>query len=282
MAELPELTLAYLQQRPESAARALEGLLAADAAEVLRRAPARIAAPVVGAMSSLRAAQCAAALPADMAAALCAALSWPDAAALLRRLDGAARERVLEELPERTARRFRRSLDHPDDVVGAWIEFEVPAILEDRTVGDAAHLLEQSSAYAGSHLLLTDATQRYRGMIGLAALLTSAAASPLAPLAQHGIQPLRDVASLASVAEHPGWEAATILPVVNHRGELLGGLSRQTLRKALRQAATASREAGASLPAEMLKAWLVSGEGLLRLLVQGAVDERRGDPGRQA
>jgi len=282
VAELHELTLAYLQQRPESAARALEGLLAADAAEVLQRAPARIAAPVVGVMSSVRAAQCAAELPAETAAALCAALSWPDAAALLRRLDGEARERVLEELPERTARRFRRSLDYPDDVVGAWIEFEVPAILDDRTVTDAVRLLEQSPAYAGSHLLLTDTTQRYRGMIALAALLASAATSTLATLAQDGAQPVRDAASLASVAEHPGWEAATVLPVVNHRGELLGGLTRQTLRKALKQAAPASRDAGASLPAEMLKAWLLSGEGLLRLLVQGAGDGRGSDPGRQA
>jgi magnesium transporter len=282
VAELPELTLAYLQQRPESAARALEGLLPADAAEVVRRTPARLAAPVVGAMSSVRAAQCAAQLPADVAAALCAALSWPDAAALLRRLDGAARERVLEELPEKTARRFRRSLDYPDDVVGAWIEFEVPAIPEDRAVGDAVRLLEQSPNYAGSHLLLTDAAQRYRGAVRLAALLTSAATAALAALAQDAAHPLRDAASLASVAEHPGWEVATLLPVVNHRGELLGGLTRQTLRKALRQTAPGTRDAVASLPAEMLKAYLLSGEGLLRLLVQGAVDERRREPGRQA
>lgn len=282
MAELPELTLAYLQQRPESAARALEGLLAGDAAEVLRRVPARIAATVVGAMSSARAAHCTAELPADAAGALCAALSWPDAAALLRRLDGQARERVLAELPEKTARRFHRSLAYPDDVVGAWVEFDVPAILDRREVDDAAQVLTQFPAFSDSHFFLTDAAQRFTGMVPLAALLSSASTASLAALAQSGVQPLRDAASLASVTESPGWELATILPVINHRGELLGGLTRRILGKALKQAGPHSRDAGASLPAEMLRAYLKSGEGLLRLVLQGSAGDARANPGNRA
>jgi magnesium transporter len=279
--ELPDLTLAYLQQRPESAARALEGMTAADAAEVLRRVPARVSAPVVAAMSAVSAARCAAELPADAAAALCAVLSWPDAAALLRRLDERAREAVLAELPGKMARRLRRSLEYGDDVVGAWIELDVPAILDDRDVGEALKLLAQLPVHSGSHLFITDAAQRCSGTVPLAALLTSAPTVPLAALAGSNIQPLLDNASLGSVADNPGWELATILPVVSHRGLLLGGLSRRTLQKAIGNAGPASRVSRASLPAEMLKAYLRSGEGLLRLLLQGTFAKVGGDSGRQ-
>jgi Mg/Co/Ni transporter MgtE len=277
--ELPELTLAFLQQRPESAARTLEGLTAADAAEILRRMPARISAPVAAAMSSLSAARCAAELPAGAAAALCAALSWSDAAALLRQLQPQARLTVLAELPEKLARRFSRSLAYADDVVGAWIELDVPAVPDDRNVGEALQLLANSPAHSGSHLLLTDVAQRYKGTIPLGALVKSAATAALSELAQRDVQPLRDSASLISVTENPGWDLATVLPVVSHRGELLGGLSRRTLHKAMRQAGPPPQQAGTSLAAEMIRAYLQSGEGLLRLLLQGKTGMGGGDAG---
>jgi Mg/Co/Ni transporter MgtE len=277
--ELPDLTLAYLQQRPESAARSLEGMTAADAAEILRRVPSRISAPVVAAMSPVSAARCVTELPAGVAAALCAALSWSDTAALLRRLEARKRDTVLAELPGKMARRLRRSLDYADDVVGAWIELDAPTILDGRDVGEAVQLLARSPVQGGSHLLLTDAAQRYSGMVPLFALLKSAATMPLSALAQSDVQPLYDSASLASVTDAQGWELSTVLPVVNHRGVLLGGVSRRTLLKALGQASPATHAARVSLPAEMLKAYLRSGEGLLRLLMQRTTAESRGRAG---
>jgi Mg/Co/Ni transporter MgtE len=241
--------------------------------------PARIAAPVAAAMSSFGAARCAAELPAGAAAALCTELSWPDAAALLRQLEPQARAAVLAELPEKLSRRFSRSLAYVADVVGAWIELDVPAIPDDRSVGEALQLLARSPADSGSHLLLTDAAQRYTGTVPLGALVKSASTAALSELAQRDVQPLRDSATLASVTENAGWDLATVLPVVSHRGELLGGLTRRTLHKAMKQAEPPSQQAGASLTAEMLRAYLQSGEGLLRLLLQGTAEKSGADAG---
>ena len=279
MPELPELTLAFLQQRPESAARTLEGLSAADAAEILRRMPARIAAPVAAAMSSSSAARCAAELPADVAAALCAALSWSDAAAVLRQLEPRAREAVLAELPAKLAQRFARSLAYSADVVGAWIELDIPAVPDDRSVAEALQLLARSAGDSGSHLLLTDAAQRHTGSLPLDALVKSASTAALSELARRDLPPLRDSASLASVTGSPGWDVATVLPVVSHRGELLGGLTRRTLHKAIDQAAAPPQPAGTSLTGALLRAYLQSGEGLLRLLLQGKDGRVGGDAG---
>jgi Mg/Co/Ni transporter MgtE len=282
VAELPELTLAYLQQRPESAARALETVAAADSAEVLQRVPVRIAAPVVAAMTAVSAAHCAVRLPPDAAAAICAALPWADASALLRQIDDTHRETILRQLPAGMARRFRRSLVYADDTVGAWIDMDVPSIVEDRTVTEATRIIAQSAGYAASHLLLTNDHQIYTGVVPLAALLAASPTAGLATLADRECRPVRDSASLASISRSREWDSITLLPVINHRGELLGGIARRTLSRALSTTQAAPPGAQASLPAELFKAYLHAGEGLLRLLLaDSAADGRevtRGEP----
>jgi len=268
MSELPELTLAYLRQRPESAARALEGLASEEAAVIMLRAPSRIAAPVLAAMTTLCAARCVARMPPDVAAAHCDELPWSDSAGVLRALDRSARDALLSELPEGKARRFRRSLDYVDDTIGAWVELDAASMPADRSVADADRLLAGTPNYAESHLLLTDASQRYVGAVTLGSLLSSVPAASLEMMAVRDIRPLRDTASLASALAAVDWERSTILPVVNHRGELLGGLTRRTLRRALQDMNEAGRDESLSLFSHLLKAYLSSGEGLLRLLLR--------------
>ncbi len=280
MTELPELTLAYLRERPESAARALEGLTSEDAAGIMLRAPSRIAGPVLAAMTTLYAARCIAQLPAQVAAAHCDELPWSDSAGLLRTLDGSAREALLAALPGGKARRLRRSLAYADDAIGAWVEPDAAAMPTDRTVADAGRLLAGMNGYAESHLLLTDAAQRYAGAVTLGRLLSSVPGAPLETLAARDLLPLRDSASIGSALGAGDWERSTILPVVNHRGELLGGLNRRTLSRALQDMAARDRGESPSLFVHLLKAYLASGEGLLQLLLQAPPDGRAPAPGR--
>jgi magnesium transporter len=268
MAELPELALAYLRQRPESAARTLEELAIEDAAGILLRAPARIAAPVLAAMTTLYAARCVAQMPADVAAARCGELSWPDAAGVLRAMEPTARDALLAELPETRARRFRRSLEYAETTIGAWLELDAPAMPAGRSVADALRLLAGSENYAESHLLLTDAGQRHVGAVPLGSLLSSNPSASLETLAARDVHALRDTASLVSAVAAPDWERSTILPVVNHRGELLGGLTRRTLGRALLSTDEPGHDGPPSIFTHLLKAYLSSGEGLLRLLLQ--------------
>jgi Mg/Co/Ni transporter MgtE len=268
MAELPELALAYLRQRPESAARTLEELGSEDAAGILLRAPARIAAPVLAAMTTLYAARCVAQMPADVAAARCEELSWPDAASVLRAMEPTARDALLAELPESKARRFRRSLEYGETTIGAWLELDTAAMPAGRSVAEALRLLADIPNYPESHLLLTDASQRHVGAVPLGNLLSSSPSASLETLAVRDMHALRDTASLGSAVGAPDWERSTILPVVNHRGELLGGLTRRTLRRALQSTTDPGHDEPPSIFAHLLKAYLSSGEGLLRLLLQ--------------
>jgi Mg/Co/Ni transporter MgtE len=271
MVELPQLTLAFLRERPESAARAIEGLPVDDAATILGTVPVRIAAPVVGAMSSAAAARAALKLPAETAAAICESLPWADASALLRQLDADGRSALLEQLPTTLASRFRRSLAYVEHAVGAWIEMDLPVIVEDRTVAEATRLLEGHRQYSASHLLLSDQAQRSTGIVSLASLLRAEPDTELTVLAQRDCRPVRDMAPVATVAALPDWEATSILPVVNHRGELLGGITRRTLNAALRNLSHAEPAPPLALLPHLLDACLVAGDGLLRLLVHPAV-----------
>lgn len=279
MTELPELALAYLRERPDSAARTLEGLGSEDAAGIMLRVPSRIGAPVLAAMTTHYAARCVAQLPPDTAAAHCDELPWPDFAGLLRALEGPVRDALLAELPEGKARRFRRSLAYADDSVGAWVETEAMAMPADRSVAEAGRLLAGMAHYPESHLLLTDAAQRLAGTVTLGRMLASVPGAPLGTLATQDIRPLRDTASLGAALAAEDWERATILPVVNHRGELLGGLTRQTLKHALRDLTAHDYDEPPSLFAHMLKAYLVSGEGVLRLLLQAPSPQRAAPSG---
>jgi len=268
VSELPELTLAYLRQRPESAARTLEGLATEDAAGILLRAPARIAGPVLAAMTTLYAARCLAQMPADVGAALCAELSWSDAAGVLRAMEVSVRDALLAELPKTRARRFRRSLEYGETTIGAWLELDTATIAADRSVGEALRLLADIANYPESHLLLSDASQRYVGAVTLGNLLASGPDVSLENLSIPDLHPLRDTATLASALNLPQWEQTTILPVVNHRGELLGGLTRRTLTRALQSVTERDYDGPPSIFTQLLKAYLSSGEGLLRLLLQ--------------
>ncbi|HSC09010.1 MAG TPA: hypothetical protein VLD59_19455 [Steroidobacteraceae bacterium] len=268
MAELPHLTLAFLQGHPVSAARTLETLAPEDAAALLEHVPVRIAAPVAGAMSSVAAARCIARLPDENRAGLCAALSWADASAVLRQLGAPTRDAVLDRLPTSMARRFRRSLEYDENEVGAWIDLDAPAIVADRTVGDALRLLGQAPEFPASHVLLTDGAQRYLGVAPLSGLLRVSPATPLDSIAQRGVRALRDAATLASVVSNDDWQSSTVLPVVNHRGELLGGLTRTALHKALDRRAHKAPAPHSSLFVQLFETYLTAAAGLFQLLVQ--------------
>jgi len=268
MAELPQLTLAFLQSQPSSAARAIEVLPPANAAALLENVPVRISAPVLAAMTSLAAARCIALLPPEIGAALCEALSWPDTSALLRQLDTAHRDAILSQLPAATARRFSRSLGYLESEVGTWVNMDAPAMNEDRTVGEAMKLLARLPDFTFSHLILTDDTQQYKGLVALSALLRTNTTVALAAIAKRDCRAVRDRASVGTVASSHDWDTTTLLPVVNHRGELLGGLTRTALNRALHARRGAAPVASHSMLATLLDAYFVAGDGLLRMMLR--------------
>lgn len=235
MPESVKLALAFLEERPASAARSLEALAPADAAALLELVPVRIAAPALARMTSWAAAQCISGIAAERAGALISQMGSRDALAILRQMSVPARDSVLADLPASTARHYRRALTYFRSRVGAWVDHDVPTVSEDHTVAEAVDMMVMRRRPEESVLYVVDAGRRYVGTVGLAALLHWPGTTKLAALVRRQ-RALVDSASLAAAAADPSWSTSLALPVTDPHGELLGNLSRADLEKGLNRA----------------------------------------------
>ena len=100
----PLLTLAFIERKPAAAARILQDLDTADAAEFLGQAPARLAGPVLEVMVPWAAASCMELLDPETAAGLIQTMTTQGAASILRLLPDELRNGVLELLSRSRAR----------------------------------------------------------------------------------------------------------------------------------------------------------------------------------
>jgi Mg/Co/Ni transporter MgtE len=262
------LTLAYLEQAPASAAKALQEMGIAEAAAFLGTVPARLAAPVVNNMIPAMSARCLERLACAKSAAILRNLAHHDATTLLRLVRVEMRNTMLAELPTLMAKRLNRSLQHSLNSVGAWTDPDVPLLSPEHTVDDALRYLRDTRS--ASHIFLESASNgRFLGAISLHDLLSNERVAPLGQLPIHEITPLSSRAALATVALHAAWDDYLVLPVVGRRHNILGGLSRTALRRGV-QEQHATQNGASSVLGHVVAALLLTGAGLMRVTIQAS------------
>ena len=258
------LSLAFMREHPALAARVLEALPAADAAEVFERAPARLCTGVLGAMLPRQAAACLAVLPDARLLELLAPLGTQATVALLRHLAEPRRKTLIAGLPTGAALASTLLLGYTEDTLGAWADPEVIAFPADTPAGDALARLGQSE---GRHAaaFVTAADRRLVGMVDLGDLLRAPAAVALATLMHRPAALLAAHAPLSGSLAHPAWQEASALPVVESGDRLVGVMTRDALARALRRAASLPDEqaADAELPAVLSRGYWHAISGLL-------------------
>jgi len=271
MTDTPSLTFAFLQSRPEAAARVIEELDPVDAAALLETVPVRLAAPVVSHMAIWSATRIISHVGDDQAAGIIRQMVYQDASSLLRLLDPERLKALLDSLPRRLARDFRRSLDYPDKVVGAWMDQSIPGFALDASVEDGMKFLRQRGEGVLGHLFIVDQRRRFAGVVSVARLLRAPANTQLQQLLELGMRPLSNRALLASVVEAEEWDQHLVLPVAGRRGNVLGGLTRQALRRGLEaQAGISFPRSTDSLMLQLFTSYFVVLAGLLRVTLQPA------------
>lgn len=259
------LTYAFLDREPRSAARVLEELQPRDAAAFLERAPARLVAPAVSAMIPWSAARCVEEMKAVSASSLLEALEYSDAVSILRLVDDTVRDQVLDLSSRRFARQFRNSLSYPKDTVGAWMDVSVPSFQETAVVKDAVRTIRRMKS-VNSHIFLTDAERRFAGLVAISDLLHRDERAALSEIADTSVRPLSNRDSVAACSARTEWDHWTLLPVVGRKSNLLGGLSRGNLRKAMLDQDTSIRLATpGSVLMQLLTAFGVVGAAFANL-----------------
>ncbi len=245
--ESAALTLTYLEAHPEDAARVLEHLPNDQVAALLENVPVRIAAPVLAQMLPAVAARCLAQLEDEHAAAMVTRLGPQLCAVILRHVDSARRQNLLERLPTASAFAVRMLLAYPEDSVGAWMDNRTMALLPDTTVEEALERVRAASDEDCVDLYIVDHDQRLRGKVRLPELLRAPLAAPLTQLMRKPAYTLPARAPIASLREHEGWNRFNTLPVVERGERFVGALRHAMLRTAVQRQQEATQEPAGSV-----------------------------------
>jgi Mg/Co/Ni transporter MgtE len=276
MTSEPNLTLAFLESQPRSAAEAIEGIDREDAAAFLETVPGRIAGPVIGSMAPWLAAEIVELLPPAAAAGLIRNMAYQDAAGVLRLLDKDELAAVLDQLPKGINRNFRKSLNYPTGTVGAWVEHAVTTFGADDTVGDGLKFVRQRRRQVGSHLFVVDDENSFLGAVRVGDLLATSAKAPLREAMKSSVQPLSNRALLRSIGAAPEWDEYLMLPVVGRKGNVVGGLTRMGLRRGLAaDRTTVTSFVSGGLWTHLLSNYLITCAGLMQLITDPVDSDRK-------
>lgn len=249
-----------------------------DAATFLNETPARIGARALSRMSAWSAASVLARMTTVAAAAVVRELHYQEATAALRLLPADARQALIAELPERLREDFALSLAFPDDTVGAFMNTAILSLKPEQTVGDALSAVRRSPAQEIATVFTVDDERRLVGMARVSALLPYDRDVLLTRVVQPCDKPLSTRARIVAVAEQVVWDDFAELPVVSRQGQLVGSLSRGTVRQALGRPSGAVRlpvATGGTSLAQALGATVAGLLGLLSGRRRAIVEERR-------
>ncbi|MGE0386677.1 MAG: hypothetical protein AB7Q97_18275 [Gammaproteobacteria bacterium] len=265
MDERRRLTLAYLRAHPAEAAATLDAAPTDAVADLLRESPARVAVLVLAEMSPHRAAEALRMVAPARAVELIAGLGLQAAIRVLRHVPEALRRQVIEALPTATAAAIRVLLGFPRDSVGAMAD---PLVVAASPATSAADGLRQVRALQSpvDHVLLIDESKRLVGWVPLDALLRAPDSAPLGSLSRAPPASLPATMPLAGAVANAAWSAASVLPVVDRAGRLVGLLSHAALVRATARAAreSAFNSADESLAGMLASSYLQSVVGLLQ------------------
>ncbi len=280
MTEASPLSVAYIERRPDAAAQVLENLPADDAAALIDVLPGRISGLALGGMSPMGAAHCLSLLDPDRAANALRAMMFQDAASVVRVMDDKTRGAVMEALPSDLARDFEKSLNHPRDSVGAWMDQRNSPLPHTRTVADALKYAKRKRRPNGDEVFVVDGARRYVGVARISELVQSDAKAVLKDVIISDAPALSNRATLASVVNSPEWDKFTQLAVTGRKGNFLGTLSRAQARVGL---ASARRRPVNLTPnsvlTHLLASFFVAFVGLLGLILHAADIQPNSSPG---
>jgi magnesium transporter len=251
----------------------LQELAPQSAAAFLAEIAPALAATVVAEMSSWSAARCLAHMDAARMALVLAAILGPQATHLLRLLEPCLVGRVLGELPSAVAAAYERSMSFPAGSVGAWTDHSMPVFREHDAAQRALDWLREAHAAALSHVFVADEHLRLIGSVPVSALLGASRRAVIAQLMRRPAPYIALQLPLDAAAKSPSWDEYLVLPVLDERGVVIGGLTRSAVRRGLESGHRPARRAERSIIAQLLEALVAALHGITVILLQGT--ERR-------
>lgn len=272
MAGTQDLSFAFLESHPAEAARVLERIASQNVAALLAEAPVRLTAPVLRAMLPMHAARSLEHLPDDAVSGLLRAMGPQAGVAALHYVPDARRDALLEQLPTALALAFRLLLGYPEDTVGAWMSPRALAMPAEATAEAALkQLRDEEAAEQGdgdTTIFVISAAQRLSGQVGLRDLMRAAPDATLSRIMRAVKYTLPARTAIHAVAEHEGWDAHQLLPVVERENHFVGALDRSMLARAMQRARRQESDSGyGDMVANVANGYWVGVSSLIQLVV---------------
>jgi len=239
-----ELGNAFLLAHPDDAARLIEQLPEPERARVFTDCDPEAAARVLRAMAPHQAAETLARLDAATSAAVVSHLALEVAVPLLRRSPEPVRNALLGAIDAELATSIRRRLRYPEGTVGALMDPVVMGLPGDLTAGEALDQARRFKLPVGYYLYAVDRQGRLVGVTNLRQLLHADPGTAIASLMQTRVARLSASASREALRASPYWRDYHRLPVVDSRGNLVGMVRYETLRRLQDEVEGAGEAAG--------------------------------------
>jgi magnesium transporter len=240
-----QLARAFLAEHPREAARALERMLPAERAAVVRAAPAE-AGDALGEMTASSAAECLALLDAREAAPALNRLAPDVAVTMLRRMPPEAAERLINGLPASHQDPMRRALRYPEGTAGALMDPLILAIPNDITVSEARVRLRRESRGLLYYIYVVDRRGALAGVLDIPELMRARARDPISSVMNSPVDHVPAWTPAAAVTAHPAWRNFHALPVSDEADRFAGAIRYQTLRRLEHEAGAAGGGAPAA------------------------------------
>ena len=229
------LSVAFIERNPSSAARVIESLSTDDATALLDLLPVHACTKALGRMTPFSAAQSLSLVNVDRASLILQAMMFLDATSILRVINDESRTAILEALPIDLVKDFKKSLSHPPESVGAWMNQRTSPLPHTYLVKDALKYARQKRRPEGDELFLTDDGGRLVGVIRISQLVQYDGKTVLGDLAKLDPPTVSNRSTLSSVLNLPHWDNHAIIAVTGRKGNFLGTLSRNLVLQGISQ-----------------------------------------------
>lgn len=282
MQEALTLALDFLDEHPDAALRILEQHDARQVAEFLDTVPESYAVLVLGRTLPAYAAHLCHAYGPEMSARLLLQQDVGRMVAVLRHVDHALADAILNECPTARRQACHVLLHYPVRSVGAWIVPDVAVVASDFTVAETLKFLKDASAAACTpYVFAVSRDGKPEGRISHLALLQAHPDQRVEWVMEKNVDSIPAQMPVTQAAKLPGWRNDDVMPVTGAQLQFIGALRHADLRRALHQHVAGAQQqpaTGGDALSELTEAY---GQALLALFgtVSAAVEDGRAGRG---
>jgi Mg/Co/Ni transporter MgtE len=241
MQEALTLALDFLDEHPDVAVRILEQHDARQVATFLDSVPEVYSVLAIGRALPAFAAHLCHVFGIEMSARLLLQQDVGRMVAVLRHLEHAEVEAILNECPAARRQSCLLLLNFPVRCVGAWIVPDVAVVSSDFTVNETLNFLKDANeTTCTKYIFVVNRDGLLEGRISHLALLQGQADQRIEWFMDKDAECISAQLFVAQAARLPCWQDEDVMPVIGAQQQFIGALRHADLRRALHQDAQAA------------------------------------------